>query len=373
MAILARALRAAGFDPEILVTCEEPLEWIQPALDLFQLSPTTIFAPKPDEELSTSNPGELACELSRLLDTRKYQAIFVAGHSATARSLARLGTERERLVVQLDAGLFSARPEPHGFRAERAIVQKNALLHFAPSFRCARNAALLGADRSRVFVSGSLRLDALSFAEGYLRRIERDLMRGLPPHLRDFIESETFVYLDSSFLSQGMALGAEPVNAALGHLFKSEPKLRFLVPLSLQSPCLDTMQALLAPYANAIACEAMPYLSYVFMLSRARLCLTNDSLQMEEAATLGIPTVSSLVASARPELQEMGFVTCAGAGKMHLATRVRRALSNSPLNERTNNPYGDGNAASRIIRRITGVKISRGAILAGAIENSLKK
>ena len=88
------------------------------------------------------------------------------------------------------------------------------------------------------------------------------------------------------------------------------------------------------------------------LLNRATLILTDSGGIQEEAPSLGKPVLVMRETTERPEAVAAGTVKLVGVNKEQITSETARLLTERALYQsmaRTHNPYGDGQAAGRIV------------------------
>ena len=97
------------------------------------------------------------------------------------------------------------------------------------------------------------------------------------------------------------------------------------------------------------------YQSFVALMSRCRLILTDSGGVQEEAPALGKPVLVMREITERPEGVESGTARLVGAEAQNIVQQTSRLLDDSAAYlamANAVNPYGDGRAAERIVARI---------------------
>jgi UDP-N-acetylglucosamine 2-epimerase (non-hydrolysing) len=97
--------------------------------------------------------------------------------------------------------------------------------------------------------------------------------------------------------------------------------------------------------------EPLDYLSFVNLMRRATLVLTDSGGVQEEAPTLGKPLLVLRAVTERPEAFEMGLSKVVGTTREAIVAEVMRLLTDAAAYRSMTsevNPYGDGRAAARI-------------------------
>jgi UDP-N-acetylglucosamine 2-epimerase (non-hydrolysing) len=99
----------------------------------------------------------------------------------------------------------------------------------------------------------------------------------------------------------------------------------------------------------------LDYLSFVQMMKRSMLILTDSGGIQEEAPSLGVPVLVMREATERPEGIEAGVVELVGTKRGEIVEIATNLLSNPNLRSKMSkkaNPYGDGKAVKRIVSKL---------------------
>ena len=98
--------------------------------------------------------------------------------------------------------------------------------------------------------------------------------------------------------------------------------------------------------------EPLEYLSFVYLMEKSTIVLTDSGGIQEEAPGLGKPVLVMRDTTERPEALEAGTVKLVGTDYDKIVGEVSR-LIDDPLYYKTMseavNPYGDGKACERIV------------------------
>jgi UDP-N-acetylglucosamine 2-epimerase (non-hydrolysing) len=106
---------------------------------------------------------------------------------------------------------------------------------------------------------------------------------------------------------------------------------------------------------NVHLIEPLDYLPFVALMDRADLIITDSGGVQEEAPSLGKPVLVMRETTERPEAVEAGTVRLVGTDEERIVREATRLLDDSQAYasmSRAHNPYGDGQAASRIVKVI---------------------
>jgi len=92
--------------------------------------------------------------------------------------------------------------------------------------------------------------------------------------------------------------------------------------------------------------EPLDFITFLGLVTQARLILTDSGGVQEEACVLGVPCVTLRDNTERPETVEIGANILAGTLPQNIAECVEKMLFS---NKQWPNPFGDGKSAERII------------------------
>lgn len=101
--------------------------------------------------------------------------------------------------------------------------------------------------------------------------------------------------------------------------------------------------------------EPLEYLSFVYLMEKSTIVLTDSGGIHEEAPGLGKPVLVMRDTTERPEALEAGTVKLVGTNYDKIVSEVSALLEDESYYERMSkavNPYGDGLACGRIVKRL---------------------
>jgi UDP-N-acetylglucosamine 2-epimerase (non-hydrolysing) len=114
----------------------------------------------------------------------------------------------------------------------------------------------------------------------------------------------------------------------------------------------EPVHRLLADVPNVTLAPPLDYLSLTQLLKHAYLALTDSGGIQEEAPGLGVPVLLLREVTERPEAVEAGTVRVVGTRRERIVRETLRLLDDAEAHGqmvRAVNPYGDGQAARRIV------------------------
>ena len=142
---------------------------------------------------------------------------------------------------------------------------------------------------------------------------------------------------------------------ALHELALKFPDINFVYPVHLNPNVLEPVNSTLGHLDNIHLIEPLDYEAFVYLLKHCFLVLTDSGGIQEEAPSLGKPVLVMRDTTERPEAVSAGTVRLVGANKLKIIDGVTELIENSDsysTMSHAHNPYGDGQACSRIMEAI---------------------
>ena len=216
----------------------------------------------------------------------------------------------------------------------------------------------------RITVTGNTVIDALCWVVNRILN-DQELDRSLS-------ETVNRYGYDVSRLSQGRKLvlitghrrenfgdGFIRMCRAIRHLVERYPEVDFVYPMHLNPNVREPIRKVFGEsadaYPNMFFIEPLEYLSFVYLMEKSAIVLTDSGGIQEEAPSLGKPVLVMRDTTERPEALEAGTVKLVGTDYEAIVRNVAELLENAEAYERMSravNPYGDGQACKRIIERV---------------------
>lgn len=332
-----------------------------------------IFGVKPDYDLNIMQAGQDLYDITSrvMLGMRKVlleahpDVVLVHGDTTTSMVAALAAYYQQIPVGHVEAGLrthniYSPWPE----EINRQLTGRIATWHFAPTSLSRQNLMDEGVPEEHIYVTGNTVIDALHWV---LCRIQGDA------HMMDCIgEGLRQSGYDVGRLADGRRMvlvtghrrenfgdGFIHICTALRDLAKQFPLVDFVYPMHLnpnvRQPIHEVFGEHLDAHANLFFIEPLEYLSFVFLMEKSTLVLTDSGGIQEEAPGLGKPVLVMRDTTERPEALEAGTVRLVGTDYDLIMGQVSSLLTDPAYYDAMSqavNPYGDGKACQRIVSRL---------------------
>ncbi len=311
----------------------------------------------PDHDLDLMRPGQsldaltaaLVIGLGQVMDRERPARVLVQGDTATAMAGAMAAYYRRIPVDHVEAGLRSGEIyHPWPEEGARRIVTSLTDLHFAPTH--AARAALLAENvvDERIFVTGNTVIDALHWVSGRIAE-QPNLISGLADLKSQFAGKRIIAV--TSHRRENLDGGLQRITCALRHIAE-RPDVGVVFPVHPNPTVRDLVHAALAGLGNVALVPPLDYPHFVHLLSLAEIVLTDSGGVQEEAPALGKPVLVLRETTERPEGIAAGTARLVGTDPDRIVAEVTRLLDDAAAYRamaQARSPYGDGEAAQRIV------------------------
>ena len=330
-----------------------------------------IFDIHPDYDLNIMKQGQdlydvTARVLTGLRDVLKQEqpdVVLVHGDTTTSTASALAAFYQQIPVGHVEAGLrthniYSPWPE----EMNRQLTGRMATYHFAPTALSRSNLVAEGIADERITVTGNTVIDALY---GVVDRIKNSeaLQQQLSGELQhagydvNRLQGERRLVLITGHRRENFGEGFLHMCTAIRDLSIKYPGVDFVYPMHLNPNVRRPIREIFgddlsSPAGNMFFIEPLEYLSFVFLIEKSTIVLTDSGGIQEEAPGLGKPVLVMRDTTERPEAVTAGTVKLVGTDYDCIVSEVSALLDDAEAYRRMSqavNPYGDGRACERII------------------------
>ena len=367
MAPLVKAFQSqpTEFNTQVCVTGQHR-EMLDQVLHLFDIVP--------DYDLNIMKQGQDLYDVTArvltgmrdVLDKARPDIVLVHGDTTTSTAAALAAFYRQIPVGHVEAGLrtyniYSPWPE----EMNRQITGRIATYHFAPTELSREHLMSEGVKDENIVVTGNTVIDALYWV---VEKIKSDaaLNAGLKATLSGAgydisrAESGRRLVLITGHRRENFGDGFISMCKAIKFLTKRYPDVDFVYPMHLnpnvRRPIHEVFGDELEGLGNMFFIEPLEYLSFVCLMEKADIVLTDSGGIQEEAPGLGKPVLVMRDTTERPEALAAGTVRLVGTDYERIVGSVSELLDDTGAYDkmsRSVNPYGDGKACGRIVKSLS--------------------
>lgn len=332
-----------------------------------------IFEITPDYDLNIMKQGQDLYDVTTrvllgmrdVLKEARPDVVLVHGDTTTSTAAALAAFYQQIPVGHVEAGLrthniYSPWPE----EMNRQLTGRLATYHFAPTPLSRQNLLFEGIQESHITVTGNTVIDALYMV---VDKIKRD--KALDAELEKLLKQSGY---DVNRLNDGKKLvlitghrrenfgdGFISMCRAIKTLTEKYPEVDFVYPMHLnpnvRKPIHEVFGEDLSGLGNMFFIEPLEYLSFVYLMEKSTIVLTDSGGIQEEAPGLGKPVLVMRDTTERPEALEAGTVKLVGTDYDKIIKEVSALIEDREYYDRMSkavNPYGDGKACERIVQNL---------------------
>lgn len=329
-----------------------------------------LFEIKPDYDLNIMKKGQDLYDVTArvligmrdVLKEAQPDVVLVHGDTTTSAAAALAAFYQQISVGHVEAGLrthniYSPWPE----EMNRLITGRIATFHFSPTPLSQKNLLDEGVKADNIVVTGNTVIDALYWVVNKIKNDEslnRDLARLLMNSGYDtsrLVNGKKLVLI-TGHRRENFGDGFINMCTAIKDLTKKYPEVDFVYPMHLnpnvRKPIHEVFGENLSNLNNMFFIEPLEYLTFVYLMEKSTIVLTDSGGIQEEAPGLGKPVLVMRDTTERPEALEAGTVKLVGTDYYKIMTEVSILLDNNDVYEKmsqANNPYGDGLGCQRIV------------------------
>lgn len=349
MAPVVKALTAdPAFEAKICVTAQHR-QMLDQVLDLFDL--------QPDFDLNLMKPGQDLTDITSnvLLGMREVykewmpDLILVHGDTTTTLAASLSAYYAKIPAGHVEAGLrtfnkYSPWPEEMNRRLAGAITD----VHFAPTEKARANLLSEGISPEKIHVTGNTVIDALLDVVARVRS-DTDLLSRFEAQF-NFLNQKKRMLLVTGHRRENFGAGFESMCLALAEIAR-RGDVQVVYPVHLNPNVQEPVRRILSDVPDVHLLDPQDYLPFVYLMDRCSLLITDSGGVQEEAPSLGKPVLVMRDTTERPEAVDAGTVRLVGTQLVTIVRETNRLLDDPVAYEnmaRAHNPYGDGEAATRI-------------------------
>lgn len=329
----------------------------------------SLFEITPDYDLDIMKQGQDLYDItSRVLlglrDVFKEAApdvVLVHGDTSTSTTAALAAFYQQIPIGHVEAGLrthniYSPWPE----EMNRQITGRLANYHFSPTPLSRANLIAEGIDDTQIIVTGNSVIDALYWVVDKIKTngsLNDDLKAVLKSsgYDTDRLNDGRKLVLITGHRRENFGDGFIDMCSAIKTLNEKYPEVDFVYPMHLnpnvRKPIHEVFGEDLSNLNNMFFIEPLEYLSFVYLMDKSTIVLTDSGGIQEEAPGLGKPVLVMRDTTERPEALDAGTVKLVGTDYNKIVAEVSKLIDDTLYYDQMSkavNPYGDGLACQRI-------------------------
>ncbi len=316
-----------------------------------------FFGVTPDIDLDLMQPGQtlntlfsrIVQSIDKVTSEESYDLALVHGDTTTASAAAIACFHKQIPVGHVEAGLRSGdffAPFPE--EMNRVVIDSLAKHLFAPTEASAQALYKEGHKAEDVVITGNTVIDALLMAHERLKE-DAELRERIDASL-PAIPTKRKMILVTGHRRENFGGGFERLCHALKSI-ADRGDVQIVYPVHLNPNVLGPVQETLGHHDAISLIEPTDYPSFIRLMQKSHLVITDSGGVQEEAPSFGKPVLVTREVTERWEAVDAGVVKLVGTDDKKLVSEVNELLDNEEAYNAMSsaiNPYGDGLASARI-------------------------
>ena len=332
-----------------------------------------IFDIKPDYDLNIMKRGQdlydvtarVLTGMREVLKEIKPDIVLVHGDTTTSTAAALAAFYQQIPVGHVEAGLrthniYSPWPE----EMNRLLTGRLATYHFSPTPLSRNNLIKESINDRNIIVTGNTVIDALYWVVDKIKNnkeLDNELESVLSKAGYDVnrLDNGKKLVLITGHRRENFGDGFINMCTAIKDLTIKHPNVDFVYPMHLnpnvRKPIHEVFGEDLSGLKNMFFIEPLEYLSFVYLMEKSSIVLTDSGGIQEEAPGLGKPVLVMRDTTERPEALNAGTVKLVGTDYNKIVNEVPSLIDDKAAYEKMSkavNPYGDGLACGRIVNAL---------------------
>ena len=353
--VILLARKDARFDVNVVFTGQH-LELVQDAIEFFKI--------EIDHHLQVMQPGKslnilLSKALTELDQTysqmQKCDVIVVQGDTTTVLAGALVAFNLHIPLAHVEAGLRSfdlLHPFPE--EGNRQLVSRLARWHFAPTQLSADNLLQEHVSKENILITGNTVVDAIYTAREIMQASAQQPQQRLARLGLTLQETDKLVLI-TAHRRENFGQGIQNICQAIHQLCQRYPELHFAWPVHLNPQVHSVVSDEFAGHSQVHLLKPLDYPDLLAILQASYFIMTDSGGIQEESPTYQKPVIILRDVTERPEVVEAGCGILVGTDLDKIFKESTQLMDDHAYylqHAEVKNPFGDGQAADRILNQI---------------------
>ena len=332
-------------------------EMLDQVLDIFEI--------KPDYDLGIMKKNQTLFDvtvqglkkLEDILKKDKPDIILVQGDTTTTFIASLAAYYLKIKIGHIEAGLRTKdKYNPFPEEINRRLTDCLADCYFVHTKQAKENLLKEGVDKNKIFVTGNTVIDAL------LMTVKKQNNKKVQEAIQKLFYSEYGISFDKRKIilvtvhrRESFGKDFENICEGLKKIALYNQNVQIIYPVHLNPHVQHPVRKILSGLKNIHLIQPLDYFTFVWLMNKAHLILTDSGGIQEEAPSLGKPVLVMRKKTERTEGIEAGTAKLIGTDTEKIYSETDKLLRNMKLHQKMSkavNPYGNGKAAERIVKAL---------------------
>ena len=343
----------SNFQTLVAVTAQHR-QMLDQVLEMFKIIPDFDLNLMSNNQTLGKLTGRILNGISNLLEQINPHLIFVQGDTTTTFSASLAAFYQKIPVAHIEAGLrtnniYSPFPE----EINRRMTSSIASYHFSPTEQAEKNLLNEGVEEDNIVVTGNTVIDALIFISNKIdfnsEKFDKYFNNQFGINFND-----RKIILVTGHRRESFGKGFENICIAISQIARNN-NVQFIYPVHLNPNVQSPVRRILGKIKNTHLIPPQDYVHFVYLMKKADIILTDSGGVQEEAPSLGKPVLVMRDTTERLEGVVAGTARLVGTDPRTIISEIELLLYNQSKYDQMAmavNPYGNGNASSKIFQFI---------------------
>ncbi|WP_027138113.1 non-hydrolyzing UDP-N-acetylglucosamine 2-epimerase [Gaetbulibacter saemankumensis] len=341
-----------AFETKVCITAQHR-EMLDQVLSFFEITPDyDLDLMKPNQNLYGLT-ADIISSLKPVLEEFEPDYVYVHGDTTTTMATSLAAFYSGAKICHVEAGLRTFNMQsPFPEEMNRSVTGVVTNYHFSPTETSKYNLLRENKQENTIAVTGNTVIDALLFSVDKMKSgyVDTEI-----ENLKITVSTDKRIILVTGHRRENHGKGFINICEALKALALQHPDCDIIYPVHLNPNVQKPVYELLSDVENVKLIAPLSYPAFVWLMEKSYLIITDSGGVQEEAPSLGKPVLVMRDTTERPEAVEAGTVLLVGTETNKIIEEANRLLNDKQAYEsmsQLHNPYGDGNACSRIVNYI---------------------
>lgn len=345
------------FNTKVCLTAQHR-QMLDQVLDFFEIKADyDLDLMKPNQNLHTLT-SDIITAIKPVYDEFKPDWVLVHGDTTTSTAAALAAFYSGAKVAHVEAGLRTFNKlAPFPEEMNRSITGRIADLHFAPTKASKQNLLNEAVAKETISITGNTVIDALKLGITKVNEQSNEIV-----NLKSIINLNKKIILVTGHRRENFGDGFENICKALKVIAENNfDDVEIIYPVHLNPNVQNPVNKFLSNQPNIKLIQPLNYESFIWLMNKSYLIITDSGGVQEEAPSLGKPVLVMRDVTERPEAVDAGTVILVGTDTQKIITETEQLLHDDnayTLMSNKHNPYGDGLACDRIITILKEEKVT---------------
>lgn len=343
MAPIIFKLQASTWAKPYLINTAQHRELLDELMELFGLKADIDLNVMTNNQTLSDLSSTLIAKLDKVFAKKRLDAILAAGDTTTAFISALVAFYRNIPFGHIEAGMRTHQSRnPFPEEMNRVLIAPLTTWHFAPTIQEKKNLLQENINQNMIFITGNPGIDSLYW-----------VLANTSDNLR--FESMSNMVLITIHRRESFGPPLETICDIILKLSQQFKSLIFVWPVHPNPNVQQVLQAKLANKPGIYLTHPLRYDEFAHALKRCLFVITDSGGIQEEAPALNKPVLILRNTTERTALVSEGLGLLVGTHQQNICHHVKQLLENKDTYDhmsRGPSPYGDGNAAQRIVEQL---------------------